>query len=353
MEEQIDLKLFTVADLKNYFIHNQSVDLLTDEVITCARAIATIHNPYVTDDMAVVSALFVNRKVVAYTYVFPDKLTRPDKLIFWNTVIYVDKQYEGRGFAYIVIGQMVELYGPNYFDLDAVTASQENLRFAGLQVDYVDQYYLEQKHINTSSLRGKMAAVVEQLRLKYISKEKELRRLINGFDYQLRYVNYIDDKTYAFIQAHSQHDLFLRSRDMFNWILTYPFAVESPVGERVKDPCYFRSVPPCFRHYAVQVWYKNQLVGFYILRDTAKELYLEYLYLEGDYEQMVFASIAEHIVQFRRHCFFTADERLAQWINDYRLFAHYGIYHKSFSHPKDFEWTIKQRIQAGDGDNII
>lgn len=353
MEEQIDLKLFTVADLKNYFIHNQSVDLLTDEVITCARAIATIHNPYVTDDMAVVSALFVNRKVVAYTYVFPDKLTRPDKLIFWNTVLYVDKNYEGRGYGAIVIGQMVEVYGDAYFDLDAVTASVGNLQFAGLQVDYVDQYYLEQKHINTSSMRGKLAYKVEQLRLSIVSKKKALQKRIDNTNYTLRYVNYIDDETYAFIKVHSDEDLFLRSQEMFNWILAYPMAVESPLAQRVEGICYFNGIAPCFRLYAVQVWQQNKLIGFYILRDTSRRLYLEYLYINNNYAQVVYASIAEHIMQFRRHCFFTADERLAQWINDYRLFAHYGIYHKSFSHPKDFEWTIKQRIQAGDGDNII
>ena len=353
MEEQIDLKLFTVADLKQYFVHNQPVDLLTDEVITRSRAFATIHNPYVTDDMAVVSALFVDRKIVAYTYVFPDQLVRPDKLIFWNTVLYVDKAYEGRGYGAIVIGQMVEVYGDAYFDLDAVPASVGNLQFAGLQVDYVDQYYLEKKHINTSSVRGKMADIVEQWRMCHNAEEASLRTVIENADYELRYVNDIDDDTYAFILNHSKKDLFLRSQDMFNWILTYPMAGESPLVQRVQDSCYFHSITPRFRRYAVQVRYANQLVGFYIFRDTENELYIEYLYMSEDHEQVVYASIAEHVLQFRRNKFFTADKRLATWLNGYHLYAHFNVYHKSFSHPKEYVWTEDQLIQAGDGDNII
>jgi len=353
MAEQIELKLFTISDLKQYFIHNQAVDLLSDEVITYPRAIATIHNPYVTDDMAVVSALFVNRKVAAYTYVFPDKLTRPDKLIYWNTVIYVDKQYEGRGFACVVIGQMAELYGPDYFDLDAVPASQENLRFVGLQVDYVDQYFLEQKHINISSLYGKCARIVERIRLACVSRIRCLQNTIQSKDYTIQYVNYIDDKTYDFIQSHSQNDLFLRSQDMFNWILTYPLAIESPIAYRVEATCHFSTITPIFKHYAVQVWHCEQLIGFYILRDSIKETYLEYLYLEEKFSPLVYASVAEHILQFDRNRFFTANKQFVMWLNEYRLYAHFGVYHKSFSHPLDYSMVEGQFIQAGDGDNMI
>lgn len=355
MEEQIELKLFTVADLKQFFLHNQSVELLSERVINHTRAYATIMNPYVTDNMGVVSAIFVNTEVAAYTYVFPDQcfVNGRQRMIYWNTVLYVDPRYEGRGYGAIVIGQMMEQYGDDYFDLDAVPASIENLKFAGLQVDSVNQYYLEQKHINTSSLKGKLAYKTELIRQVIVSKKKALQKLIDNTDYTLRYVNYIDDETYAFIQAHSDGDLFLRSQEMFNWILTYPFAIEYPLIQRVKDECFFHSIAPRFLIYAIQVWYQNKLVGVYILRDTANELYLEYLYVEEEQAGVVYASIAEHILHFKRQRFFTASKSLADWLNTYRLFAHYGIYHKSFSHPKDFMWTGEQLIQAGDGDNII
>lgn len=355
MEESVELKLFTVADLKEYFIHNRSVELLSERVINHTRAYATIMNPYVTDDMSVVSAIFVNGEVASYTYVFPDQcfVNGEQRTLYWNTVLYVDPRYEGRGYGAIVIGQMVEQYGDDYFDLDAVPASIENLKFAGLQVDYVDQYYLEQKQIKTSSLKGKLAYNVEQFRLALISKKKALQKLIDNTDYTLRYVNYIDDGTYAFIQAHSDGDLFLRSQDMFNWILTYPLTMESPLAHRVRKDCYFNDITPHFRFYAVQVWQQSKLIGFYILRDTSRELYLEYLYIDKNYTQVVYASIAEHILQMNKGRFFTADKQLAIWLNNYHLFAHFDVYHKSFSHPQDFIWQEGLNLQAGDGDNII
>ncbi len=355
MEEQVELKLFTVADLKEYFVHNRSVELLTERVINHTRAYATIMNPYVTDDMGVVSAIFVNGEVAAYTYVFPDQclVNGQQRTIYWNTVLYVDPRYEGRGYGAIVIGQMVEVYGDDYFDLDAVPASVENLKFAGLQVDYVNQYVLGQKHIQTTSLRGKLVATKEAMRI--CKAYGSLRSTLSSFcttPYALRYVSYIDDVTYSFIQQHSRNDIFLRSQDMFNWILTYPFGQESPLLNRVQNQCAFSSTQEVFRFYAVQVYVEGQLVGIYIVRRKRDELYLNYLYYSLEYEDVVFQSIAEHIFNIRPIRLFTAHKKIADYLCGLHIFAHNRVYKKSFSHPASFVYDPTQFIQAGDGDNI-
>ena len=71
MNEKIDLKLYSVADLKDYFLHNKPVELLSDAVISRTRAWSIINNPYSTEDLYVVSALFVNDEIAAYTHLFP------------------------------------------------------------------------------------------------------------------------------------------------------------------------------------------------------------------------------------------------------------------------------------------
>ena len=65
MNEKIDLKLYSVADLKDYFFHNKPVELLSDEIISRTRAWSIINNPFSTDDLYVVSALFVNDEIAA------------------------------------------------------------------------------------------------------------------------------------------------------------------------------------------------------------------------------------------------------------------------------------------------
>lgn len=355
MEEQVELKLFTVADLKEYFVHNRSVELLTERVINHTRAYATIMNPYVTDDMGVVSAIFVNGEVAAYTYVFPDQclVNGQQRTIYWNTVLYVDPRYEGRGYGAIVIGQMVEVYGDDYFDLDAVPASVENLKFVGLQVDYVDQYVLEQKHITHCNLRGALAYMKEGVRIRTAyNKLPDMINIQDGASYTLRYVSYIDGATYSFIQQHSQNDIFLRSQAMLNWILTYPLGQESPLLNRVQRQCAFSSTQEIFRFYAVQVYIEGQLVGVYIVRRKRDELYLNYLYYSSEYENIVFRSIVEHISNIQPIRFFTAHKKIADYLCGLHIFAHNRVYKKSFSHPASFVYDPTQFIQAGDGDNI-
>lgn len=352
MDEQIELKLFTIADLKQFFLHNKSVELLSERVINHTRAYATIMNPYVTDDMGVVSAIFINGEVAAYTYVFPDQclVNGKQRTIYWNTVLYVDPRYEGRGYGAIVIGQMVEVYGDDYFDLDAVPASVENLKFAGMQVDYVNQYVLEQKHINTQSLKGKLLKAYEKSRI--AQKKRQISNAVSQCAYTLRYVSYIDDATYSFIQQHSQNDIFLRSQAMFNWILNYPLGQESPLKERVTKCCAFGSTAERFRFYAVQVYMKDLLGGVYICRLNKEELYINYLYYAPQFEQVVFASILEHIINMMPNRCFTANVALKEYLSSSHFFANERIHHKSFSHPTSFVYDPTRFIQAGDGDNI-
>lgn len=352
MQENIQLKLFTVADLKSHFLRNQPVEMLSEEVIAPVRAYAVIMNPFAKDEMSVVSAIFVNGNVAAYTYVFPDQLDRPDRLVFWNTVLYVDPKYEGRGYGFVVIGQMVEQYGDDYFDLDAVPASVNNLKYAGLNVEYVDQYVFEQKRINTKTFRGKLAYLAEEMKRGLYSHKKKMKALIKNADYTLSYCSCIDDVTYEFIKEHSSRDVFLRSRQMLNWILSYPFILDTPLSSRVVGKCAFASTATGFRFYAVKVEKNNKTIGFYLFRHKKGEVYMNYLYYDSLFENEVFMSITEHLLYFNEPCFFTANKDLCEFVKNTHLYAKNRVYKKSFSYPKSFAYDKTLFIQAGDGDNI-
>ena len=51
------LCLFTIADLKDWILKGKPKEGLSERIITPTRAYSFINNPYVTDDMPVVSAL--------------------------------------------------------------------------------------------------------------------------------------------------------------------------------------------------------------------------------------------------------------------------------------------------------
>ena len=359
MEEIIRLELFSVQEVKHWLTTGNSERGLSDAVIAKQRAYAIVDNPYATDDLKIISALFVNDKVVAYTYLFPDKIRIQDnagefyeRLIYWNTALYCDPQYEGRGYAFIVIGQFCELYGEDYFDLDAAEASVENLKFAGLTVEYIQQYVLSNKIIRGNNFISKLARLKERITLRRNSKKNKLIREIHSSCYKLEYVSYIDDEVYQFIVQHSRDNLFIRSQEMLNWILNSHFMQPCPLLHRVQKDNVFTSNRNFFAFYGVKVMVNNNLVGFYIFSDSNEIWYLNYLYYNEMYEKDVFNSIAEHIFHSKRPKVYTCSNKLWSYLKSFNLYSKAFIFNKSFAYPSSFEYNKSKHIQAGDGDNI-
>lgn len=359
MEEIVRLELFSVAEVKQWLISGTSLRGLSEKVIAKQRAYAIVNNPYAADDLKIVSALFVNDQVVAYTYMFPDKVRVLDndgnsmqKLIYWNTALYCDSKYEGRGYAFCVIGQFCELYGDSYFDLDAAPASVENLKYAGLHVEFLNQYQLAQKSIGNVGLKSIIARIKEKWELFLTSKKSSLITQIKGSKYTLEYVRYVDDETYDFICKYAVNDLFLRSQEMLNWILTYPFMHSCPLLYRVNGDNVFSSNRQLFSFYGVRVLVNKQLVGFYIYSDSKEVWHLNYLYYDADYERDVYCSIAEHVIQYNRVKVHMSNEKLWKYLSSYNLYSKSYIQKKSFSYPANFIYNHQYQVQAGDGDNI-
>jgi hypothetical protein len=359
MEEIVRLELFSVVEVKQWLISGISLRGLSEKVIARQRAYAIINNPYVTYDLKIISALFVNDHVAAYTYLFPDKVRVLDedgnpmqKLIYWNTALYCDPKYEGRGYAFCVIGQFCELYGDDYFDLDAAPASIENLKYAGLHVEFLNQYQLSRKSIGNAGLKSILARIKEKCELYLFSNKRSLIKQISTTKYSLEYVDFIDDETYDFICKHATNDLFLRSHEMLNWILKYPLMRSCPLLSRVDRDNVFSSNRKIFAFYGVRILVDNQLVGFYIYSDSKEIWYLNYLYYDTNYEKEVYYSIAEHVIHSDRVKIHTSDEKLWKFLSSYNLYSKSYIQKKSFSYPANFIYNQHYQIQAGDGDNI-
>lgn len=353
MSEQVDISLFSAEQIKNWLFHNAHYKGLSEKLIDKGRAFALVTNPFVTDEMPLISAIFVDDEVAAFTYVFPDELEKPEKkTVYWNTTLYVNPKYEGRGFAYCVIAQICEIYGKDYFDLDAAEASVENLKYQGMTVEYLTQYVLQNKNIIRQGLKGELAYWKDKWDRLITSKEKALRENLVGSDYQIEYVTYVDDELYSFIRDCSHQDLFLRSQQSFNWLLQQPFLNESPLMDRVGRTNDFASSTIEFRLYGVKVLRNNQIVGFVILRRAKDEWAVKYVYYKQGDEKETFLAIAEHLLSIPKRKLFTADNKLRDFINQYGIFSQCFEYKKSFAFPAEFGYDRSSSIQVGEGDNM-
>ncbi|MBQ6791413.1 MAG: hypothetical protein IJQ20_03620 [Paludibacteraceae bacterium] len=350
MEENIRLELFTVQQVRDWLKTGLGERGLSEEVISRTRAWSIIHNPYVTDDLNIVSAIFVNNEVAAYTHLFPDESR--GKRMYWNTTLYCNPKYEGRGYAAIVIGQFCELYGEHYFDLNAADASIANLMFCGLNVDFVPQYVLSGRAIKGNSIKAQLARLEERIEYARTNRKSDLMRDIRKADFRIKYAPFVSDAVYAFIQEHSTNDVFLRSQEMFNWILNYPLMQDSPIINRVERDSVFTSTKQETHIYGVEVYYDYDLVGFYILNKSANGIDVSYIYCNPGFEQKVFLSVAEHILYFNTPQVLLSNERLLQFLQGYMIYTKTSQIKKSFAYPQGFGYDASKEMQSGDGDNL-
>ena len=351
-----ELRLYTVKDLKDWIEEGKPKEGLSEAVITPTRAYSFINNPYVTDDMPVVSALFYGEELAAFTAAFPERLARPDCMTHWINSLYVSPKYEGKGYALFVLGSLLECYEGNpVFDLDAMGTSVEILKYLGMEAKTFTRFSFREKAISCISLKGRVANVLEnqrrEKRLHHV--EKRLQEGLQGVKYRLSYENFIDTETCDFIVTHSQRDLFLRQRESMNWMLHYPFVHEAPVAEKVQGKNLFSSSKKSQRYYVVKFYVTDGLVAVYIFRDSSTALSLDYLYYDAGFERVVFLSIIEHILRLGNHRFTTTNPKLAEMIRNWSIFPVYSEEHPSLCYPKTYDKEALLNIQGGDGDMFL
>ena len=357
------LRLYTIKDLKDWVMNGIAKDGLSEAVITPTRAYSIIHNPYVTDDMPAVSALFVNNKLAAFTAAFPERLAKPDCMTHWINSLYVSPKYEGKGYALFVISSLIECFeGDPVFDLDAMDTSVEIFKYMRIGATTFTRYCFREKSISRSSLKGRVAFMLEERR--HHRRHRTAAAATSNLrpptsDLSLAYDNFIDKEAYNFMVSHSDGDMFLRRQESLNWMLHYPFVHEAPLLKQSSNQAIrqlnnlFSSSKPSQRYYVAKLFIADKLAAVYILRNSSTGLSLDYLYYDDQHERTVFLSIIEHILHLRNGRFSTTHPRLAEIVRQLGVFPIHYEEAPSLCYSKEYEHQICLHIQGGDGDIFL
>lgn len=341
-----DLKLYTAYDLREWIENGHAAEGLSERIIAPHRAYAIIHNPYVKDDDPVVAAIYADGENVAYTTAFPEMIE--GKRYWWFSTLWCDPKYRGNGYGLIVIGSLVEVYGAEYC-LDRWGANEvaEIFAYFGHKNTYTHRYALGSK-IDKRTSKGKLVAFVR-------AAQKCLHRLIERSpkreEYTLRYIPYIDECTYAFIREHRGDNFMLRTQETLNWMLHYPFSYSAPLAERIdKTLPIFKAETSHTELFAIQVWNKDELIGFYMMKRNADVLHILYLYYEEARKNKVFASIRDHVKRMKIEQCVTEHKPLAEYLKKEIYFPKHSVHKISFSVPEGMELPQEGTVQYGDGD---
>lgn len=343
-----ELKLYTIADLREWLMHNHAAEGLSEQVIAPSRAWGIIHNPYVKDDDPVVAAIFVADEMAAFTAAFPESIN--GQRYWWFTSLWCNPKHQGKGYGLIVIGSLAEVYGvENILDRWGAQETVEIFSCLGAKTIYTPRYIFGSK-INCHTPKGKLLHVVREL-------QKGLHHFVESpakrEDYSLRYLSYIDDDTYAFIQSRGTADMFPRTQPILNWILKYSFTQSCPLIEHTPPTTPFAPAKAQSNHiYAVQVLDNTQLVGVYLMKHTEGDLHLLYLYYDVDKKYIVFASIRDHINRLGIDQFVTDNKELSIYVQHNIYFPKHKTVQIHFSHPNSFVIPDGKTLQYGDGDGF-
>lgn len=337
-----ELKLYTVAQIREWLVNNKLAEGLSEQVIAPTRAWAIIHNPYVKDDDAIVAAIFEDGQLAAYTASFPEMIE--GKRIWWCSTLYCYPQFAGRGYGMIVVGSLMEAHEPDLtYDRWGVPETVEIFNSLGAKTTYTSRYHLSDGKIDTSSLKGKIAYCAQELK-KCIHPWPKA----SNADYTIQYTSTIDDEVYAFMKAHCGNNLWLREQDMLNWIVTYPF-VKAGKSEKA---CVFGADAKVYEYKVVKVYSQRVLIGIYMLRMTDDVLSVVYIYDLEESRRLVFASIVDQIIALCSKSFVTENPDLLAYVRDRLYFPKLREEKVSLSLPDNQQVLTNFTLQFGDGDSF-
>ena len=356
MEENVQLRTFTIADLREWLLHGHPAEGLSSAVIAPTRAYAIMNNPFVTDEMLVVCCLYVNGDVAAFTAAFPDILQKPEgRLAWWFSTLWCNPRYEGRGYGLIVVGALAESLGEdNCFDAEGAHETVEIFKMLGLKTVYFPRYIHSGKQINLNSFKGKIARFLEQLQhYSHYFPEKRTRSKLANAEYTIKYQRFVDDESYDFIRGHSRRDVLLRSKNALDWILKYPFMLETQDVRKVEKENAFPSFTGVYRPSFVKIFSDNVLVGVVYWVHKEKTFSVKYLYYDRNYSAVVFSAVMEHCVMSGASTFETGDQDLSVFVQSLGLFTKNRIHNISFSFPREALSVTDSTLQAGEGDMFV
>ena len=348
--------VFYVKDLADWLVDGKN-NGLSEMVISKPRAWAFVKNPCASPTTPAVAVLFENDETKGYAAVFPERFEGVDSTIYWGSTYFVDESMRGKGCGVKILSELQNSLDGVYATTQTPVSSSAIFKKLGAEETWFPEYWIKLQKWNPN--RGKRSLLKQcgnQLYASAIQHSRRIEKWCHTFHYRLEYCVFIDEETYAFIKDNRLNDLLLRSREMLNWMLTYPFLVNVVLSHRIYPSKNFFS---CYKQglgqYAVKVLNEsNRLVGFYIFKCDAGEVNLLYLYYLPESEDMVMASFYEHLLKMGAIRLRTTSGELVAFIERHAL-PMLDISESRLNFCTSATIGVPQgaTIQGGDGDMFV
>jgi len=325
---------------------------LSENIISRTRANALAHCPCVKDENVLVVSAKDGEKVVGFTAIFPEKLERPDMWIATGTTLWVNPDYADEFVGYNLVQRLWQSY-PEYAvigsEVSPAAAVIDKLLGAVI-LKYERKAFVFRRSIEVHSLRNVASLLLEPFRK--CRQRKAIKQVLASIpsNIRVRACETIDAETYAFIQAHSSKDSFLRSREMLNWILRYPFSVENPLMARAKKSMQFSDQIVKFSNRFLHIYADDALVGVVLLAERNSAMHVKMLYTDDAHQEAVYAIIVETMLHSGAEQLYSLYPQLNAYLESQQVALRANKAELIFTYPKSLKSLIPFVLQGADGD---
>lgn len=339
-------RLYTISDLRDWLFHSIT-NGISDYMISYARAWSLINNPEAKSDDIVLSVVFDNEQPIGYTAVFPEHVSAWGERYYWGTTQWLEPEYRGKGIAGTMMKNIKDAINHRYIGLDSSISSVKLDQKQGYQiVCYPRHFYIWKKQ--DGNILTKCKEILIQRTNNRVLKQ------LKTIEFTNRVVPIISTSTYRFIAQHSTSDLFLRSQEMFNWILNYPFMSAIDYDDHTeKEKCAFGANVNTMELRAIEVYVKEKLAGVYIYSIIDDVFKLLYVYYDETYKANVFASLISKVLHKKAKQFYTFQKDLYEYMQSKgikNINSKYTIDQIALTLPPGVRIDQSLSIQGGDGD---
>ena len=349
--DRIQYRTYTVADLKAWI--NQGVNNdLSERIISLTRANALLHCPYVKDDDVLVISAMDGDIVVGYTAIFPEQLVRPNMWIATGTTLWVNPNYVDDFVGYSLVQRLWQSYPQcSVIGSDVSRSAAMIDKLLGARIlKYERHRFVFRRHINVHSLRNLASTILEPYRK--CRQSRAISRVLAMIPSNIRVIarDTLDADAYNFICAHSEADTFLRSRDMLNWILRYPFSVENSLVKYAVKSNEFSDQVVLGNNQLLQIYIADTLIGIIMLCVRGGDMHVKMLYADTCHQEIIYALIVETMFHSNLEQLFSLYPQLNQFVISQHVAMRDTVQQFLFTYPKQLKSLEPFILQGIDGD---
>jgi GNAT superfamily N-acetyltransferase len=293
----IEIKPLDALGLLTYI---ESDDFLSSPVIAISkhRAISHLQNPRARETDILLLMAYEGHQMVGYLGVLPDdiKTDEGETIHFgWMSCLWIDPDHRGKKIAQKLIEACFQSWDNKILLTEYTEAAgalyQKMGIFSFFHRSEGLRWYV---HSDLQTILPPKKPIFKTL--------APLLKLIDGFfniiiqgrhlitskklvGYQITVVSAIDKETKEFVQKQLERERFARTAHELNWILTYPWIIQSDLPAEELQKYHFTSFEKVFDCKGIEIRSDDhELVAFLIFTNRNGHLRIPYLYHGGNME---------------------------------------------------------------------